>query len=220
MREEDKREFAAVLKATLDLYGKEASPDVLRLWWSALEDFSVAEVRHGFSRFIRSTESGSFPPKPADIIRMIEGSTGDRGMLAWAKVREAFVRVGAYRSVAFDDPIIHAVISDMGGWPHLCLGDKEEQHFRAAEFAKRYRAYAERGTPEHFQPYLSGVHEETNRMAGFKTEPPMLIGNPEKAEEVMRLGSERPMLQITKSGGNLGNLLASAIKTVPGADQE
>jgi hypothetical protein len=103
MREEDKAEFAGVVKATLDLYGKEASAPVLRLWWAALEPYSIEEVRHGFTRFVRSPDSGNFPPKPADIIRMVEGTSGDRGMLAWAKVREAIIRVGSYQSVAFDD---------------------------------------------------------------------------------------------------------------------
>lgn len=205
MVEADKREFAEVLKAVLDLYGKEASAPVLRLWWAALEQFSIAEVRHGLTRFVRSADSGTFPPKPADIIRMIEGTSGDRGMLAWAKVQEAFGRVGGWQSVAFDDPIIHACIEDMGGWPKLCGTEGDEMPFRSAEFAKRYRAYAEIGC-ERFPPYLTGRHEADNRLHGQKVAPPMLIGDPVKCAQVMQAGQTAPRLQIT-SGANIGQLL-------------
>lgn len=213
MVEEDKRDFAAVLRATLDVYGKEASPDVLRIWWAALQDRSIDEVRAGFSRYIRSTESGTFPPKPADIIRMIDGSSADRGMQAWAKVLEAIQRVGGYRSLAFDDPIIHVVIEAMGGWPGLCATPKDEMQFRAAEFAKRYRAYAEMGGVESFPAYLVGRSESSNNLHGFKSEPPMLIGSPEAAAKVMALGSASPRLQIT-SGKSAQELAQSVIAQI------
>lgn len=206
MLEAGKREFADVLKAVLDLYGKEASAPVLRLWWAALEQFSIDEVRYGLTKFVKSADSGTFAPKPADIIRMIEGTAGDRGMLAWGKVQEAIVRVGGYRSVAFDDPIIHSIVEDMGGWPKLCSTESGEMQFRSAEFAKRYQAYAERGL-QVFEPYLVGRSEAANRLGGHKVEPPMLIGDPQKAALVIQQGSSTPRLQIT-SGKNIGQILS------------
>ena len=205
MQEADKRDFADMLKAVLDLYGKEASAPVLRLWWAALEQYSSDEVRHGLTRFVRSADSGTFPPKPADIIRMIEGTSGDRGMIAWGKVQEAFGRVGGWQSVAFDDPVIHAVIEDMGGWPKLCSTEGDEMPFRAADFAKRYRAYAERGL-ERFPPYLTGRSEADNRLRGYPVQPPMLIGDPVKVSQVIEAGQAMPRLQIT-SGAKIGQIL-------------
>ncbi len=210
MREEDKREFKDVVTAVMDVYGKEMSAPVLRLWWAALEPFSLAEVRHGLTKFVRSPDSGSFPPRPADIIRMIEGTAGDRGMIAWGKVQEAIGRVGGYQSVAFDDPVIHVCIEDMGGWPKLCATESQEMTFRAAEFAKRYRAHAEAGV-QRFAPYLTGRHESENRIAGFKAPPPVLIGNPEKALLVIEKGSSAPTLQITRERGNVSQLIAQAL---------
>lgn len=213
MVEEDKRDFASVLRATLDVYGKEASPDVLRIWWAALQDRSIDEVRIGFSRYIRSTDSGTFPPKPADIIRMIDGTSADRGMQAWAKVLEAIQRVGGYRSLAFDDPIIHVVIEAMGGWSGLCVTPKDEMQFRAAEFAKRYRGYAEIGGVETFPAYLVGRSEAQNNLNGFKSEAPVLIGNAEAAAKVVALGSASPRLQIT-SGKAASDLAQSVVKAI------
>jgi hypothetical protein len=211
MDDGDKREFADVLKAVLDLYGKEASAPVLRLWWAALNNFSIEEVRHGLTRFVRSADSGTFAPKPADIIRMIEGTSGDRGMLAWSKVQEAFGRVGGWQSVAFDDGIIHACIEDMGGWPKLCSTEGDEMPFRSAEFAKRYRAYAEAGICR-FPPYLTGRHEAGNRLHCQKVQPPMLIGDPEKAALVIQAGQDMPRLRITS--GNMIEQVLTGLKAL------
>lgn len=217
MVESDKRDFAAVLRATLDVYGKEASPDVLRIWWAALQDRSIDEIRIGFSRYIRSTESGSFPPKPADIIRMIDGTSSDRGMVAWSKVHEAILRVGSYRSLAFDDPIIHVVIEGMGGWPALCATPKDELPFRSNEFSKRYRALAETGGASSYPSYLVGISESQNNMNGFKSDPPMLIGDASKAAQLIASGTTSPRLQIT-SGKKLSDYTQSAVKRISGPE--
>ena len=211
MDNNDKHEFKSVLGAVMDLYGKELSVPVLQLWFAALQGFSIAEVKIGFSRFVQSADSGSFAPKPADIIRMIEGGAGDRGMLAWGKVMEAIKRVGGWQSVCFDDPIIHCVLEDMGGWPKLCSTEGDEMSFRAADFAKRYRAYAERGTPERFAPYLTGRHETSNRIGGFKAPTPMLIGDPQKCAEVMAQGQDGPRTMITSGDLVLGVLNSKGI---------
>lgn len=206
MVETDKPEFANIVKAVLDMKGKEISPAVLRLWWATMEEFSIEEVRHGFTRWLKSPDSGGFAPMPADIIRMIEGSSGDRGMLAWGMVMEAIKRVGGWQSVCFEDPIIHCIIEDMGGWPKLCSTDGGEMNFRAADFAKRYRAYAERGTPAHFAPYLTGRHETSNRIGGFKAPAPMMIGNPQKCAQVLAQGQEGPRTLITSADLVMGAL--------------
>jgi hypothetical protein len=52
-------------------------------------------------------------PKPADIVRNLQGTASDRSLIAWGKLLEAMRRVGAYRSVAFDDGAIHAAVEDM-----------------------------------------------------------------------------------------------------------
>jgi hypothetical protein len=210
MDNQDKSAFASVLRATFDVYGKEVSTDVMRIWWAALETFSIDEVRIGFSRYIRSTESGQFPPKPADIIKMVEGTGSDRGMIAWSKVHEAIKRVGAYRSVVFDDPLIHVVIEGMGGWAALCMVTSEELPFRAQEFSKRYRAYAERGELPQHPACLTGIAEASNRLHGFPVEPPVLLGNPEKAAQVLALGCTGPRLQIT-SGNRVSDILEQGL---------
>jgi len=83
-------------------------------------------------------------PKVADVIKMLQGSTQDSALTAWAKVDKAVRSIGTQMSVAFDDPLIHKVIQDMGGW--LGLGQRQEAEwpFVAKEFETRYRGFKAR----------------------------------------------------------------------------
>lgn len=211
MRDEEKREFMEVITATMDVYGRDVSKGMLQMYWAALKDYSINEIKIGLTRCIKSTESGQFHPKPSDIIRMIEGAASDRGMLAWSKVFEAIKRVGHYRSVVFDDPIIHSVIEEMGGWVSLCMVNKEEMQFRAQEFAKRYRSYAETGGCSDYPAYLIGYAESQNNMNGFPSEQPFLVGNQETAKLVMDKGSTGHKIQISQMQ-SVGSLVASGLR--------
>lgn len=194
---DDKKQFAEILRATLDIYGKDASVPVMQLWWAALFDRSIDEVRIGFSRYIKSADSGTFPPKPADIIRMIDGCGRDRGALAWTKVIDGVRAAGYPRSVTFDDPIINCVLDDMGGWVKICTGQASELSFVAAEFERRYRAYAEHGIQGGHPKFLPGASEAENAARGYPVDPPMLIGDPEKAMKVLQSGMEARRVSVT-----------------------
>jgi hypothetical protein len=199
MIEAEKREFAEVLKATLDIYGKEVSVSVLGIWWNALVNYSIQEVRQGFTHFIRSADYGNFPPKPADIIKMIDGTGADRSLLAWTKVLQACGSVGAYRSVAFDDPIIHLVVEDMGGWIKMCGSESDQLDFMRNDFSKRYRDYVVRGLTDSYPKYLIGISEGDNKSRGYKIAPPMLVGDPQKCQLVLTNGGDNSRVRITSA---------------------
>ena len=142
-----------------------------------------------------------FAPKLADIKKLIEGSTQTQGMRAWAKVETAVRSVGAYRSVAFDDPLIHVVIVEMGGWTTLCRSAVDEMPFKAREFERRYAAYRLRRELPNFPPRLMGESESQNRLNGradYEVRP-VLIGDPERAARVIEQGQQIPALRITDS---------------------
>ncbi len=141
MQEVDKREFAEVWGAAWAMYGKSVSPQLLSIAFEALRAYSIEEVRIGLTRHIQSPDTGQFFPKPADVIKHIDGNSGSRAMVAWNKVDKAVRQVGAWTSVMFDDALIHRVISDMGGWVELCKVDDREYPFKQKEFLTRYQAY-------------------------------------------------------------------------------
>ena len=113
----------------MSFYGKDLSRFALDVWWSALRNYDLAAVTQAFNRWLSNPDQGQFQPKPADVIKMLSGSTQDKAFAAWAKVDRAVRSVGAYASVAFDDPIIHRVIHDMGGW--VGLGKKSKTNGRS-----------------------------------------------------------------------------------------
>ena len=70
MHEDDKKQFAQIVRSTMLVCGGEA-PEVavLRIWWAALMAHDIADVSAAFSQYaIR----GKFAPKPADILEIID----------------------------------------------------------------------------------------------------------------------------------------------------
>jgi len=190
MREADRSAFAEALTAVYALYRVELSPMVMGIWWGALKAYDLAAVRDALGRHAMNPDAGQFCPKPADVVRMIEGSTVDSALAAWAKVVRAIRIVGAWQSVVFDDPLIHAVVDDMGGWPQLCRVTDEELPFRGKEFEARYRGLRGRSIVPEYRARLVGISESENARQGFPIEAPITVGDPERAAQVMAKGRE------------------------------
>lgn len=206
MNRSDYDRFAQTLTGVAELYGKSISAAAVSLWWDALKRFELADIERAFRAAISSPENGQFMPKPADLIRAIEGTSGDRSLLAWGKVMDAMRGAGAYNSVAFDDPVIHAAISDMGGWPKLCREDLEQLPFLQKRFCDLHKALSNGATP--MIAYLPGEFELTNRLNGKPVAPPYLIGNPAAAA---RLLADNPSHQKTAIR-ELADAVGSAVR--------
>lgn len=192
MQTDDMPNFSAMLIGIGSLYGKTISELLTDIYWQSLEGFEFADVLSAFQRHIQNPDCGQYFPKPADIIRLIEGSGETKALQAWARVERAISQVGAYRSVVFDDALIHAVIEAMGGWISLCHTNLDELPFRANEFQKRYRGFVNK-PPERHPPYLYGIAECWNSKEGYAVQPPVLIGEIEKAKQVMVTGGGLPL---------------------------
>ena len=212
MHDSDKGQFAELLTDVMAYYGKDASEFMLSIFWDALKRFDFADVSRAFNVHAQNPDNGQYAPRVADIMRMIEGSTQTQGMLAWSKVHKAIGSVGKMRSVAFDDPLIHAVIGDMGGWYQLCSCNEEDIPFKARDFEKRYQGYRSRREMPEFQAYLVGGHEADNRLNGYQHKSkPVLIGDPAKATRVMEAGSSAPPIRITDTKHALSSALPKLI---------
>lgn len=195
-------DFIEVLEAVAEQYGKPLSDGLKELYWNALKGYDYEAVTLALTRHIRNTDSGMFMPKIADIVKMLQGSTQDSAFAAWTKVDKAVRSVGTYDSVVFDDPIIHRVINDMGGW--MQLGQKQETDwpFVAKEFENRYRGFKSRNEVPEYPKALPGIFEAHNSKEGHKVAPPVLIGNKEQALLVAQGGIENAALQITRADDN------------------
>lgn len=201
MQAEDKKQFGEMLSTVSGIYGKEVTQATVGIYWGALQEFDLVAVRQALDRHVKNPDTGQFMPKPADIIKMIGGSTADSASVAWHKVVHAIRRVGQYDDVVFDDPLIHRCVSDMGGWVRLCNGEEAELPFRAREFETMYRGYTLRREIPDYPRILVGHINATNTSKGFEPTPPVLIGRQDEAEKVLQLGSQSsapPMRRATE----------------------
>lgn len=189
MKQSEFDDFVDVMQLVSEQYGKKPSDGLISLYWQALKGYEFNAVREAIGKHLANTDTGQFMPKIADIIRMMQGTSLDSALSAWAKVARAIRQVGPYESVVFDDPIIHKVLHDMGGW--LMLGTKtdDEWPFVAREFENRYRGFKSRNERIEYPAKLIGLFEANNAPEGHRVAPPMLIGDKTKALEVLQLGT-------------------------------
>lgn len=197
MQQSDRNEFMALMSGVTSFYRQDFSPFAAGVWWEAMKPFDLPAVSDALNRHAVNPDNGQFMPKPADVVRLLRGSTQDSALVAWAKVDGAIRVVGPYRSVAFDDPLIHAVVADMGGWIALSKKDDDEWPFVAKEFENRYRG-ALRSPGASYPKHLVGLAEQHNAIEGKAVEPPLLLGDPVKAQRVLAGGSEGGRLRITE----------------------
>lgn len=196
---QERQDFREMFETVWALYSKNITKNVLTIYWEALKRYTIEDIRHALNVHVQNPDAGQFLPKPADLIKILDGSTETVALQAWSKVEKAIRSVGPYQSVVFDDPIIHTVILDMGGWINLNNMMEDEVPFKAREFEKRYQGYALR-RPDTYRRKLTGMAQADAERRGHKVRPPILIGDREKAKALFVNESEEPQLQITETG--------------------
>ena len=215
MQSHDLSQFRQLLTDVMAYYGKDCSKFMLSVWWQALNAFDLEQVQSSLQRHATDAERGQFAPKVADIVRLLQGTTTDRAAMAWGKVHEAMGSVGAYTDVVFDDPAIHAVIEDLGGWPKVCRNDIAELSYLQHRFQEGYRAYVERGQfdyPRRLAGDRSPDHDYTSR--GLPLPRPSLVGDRERAIAVLKNGSSTGKTLITTASSHAMQLLANTSNTL------
>lgn len=177
----EKQRFAELMIGVGELYGKKLSPQLIEIYWLALARYELAAVEKALNQHAVNPDGGQFMPKPADLIRRLDGGGEGRAGEAWTKVYTAVRLHGGWSSVKFKDPIISAVIMDMGGWVVLCetlqdpTAEKSNFPFMAREFERRYRAYLETGRAPEVRE-LTGRADSDNLRIGHKPQGPVHIG--------------------------------------------
>lgn len=191
MQEQDRPQFAQLITEALGFYRQDVSEFQLEIWWESMRRFELQDVRKAMSYHIQNPDRGQFPPRPADITRFLSGGSTDRALRAWSRVERALRHVGPYKTIIFDDPIIHRVLEEMGGWIDVCETSTEKDlDFKGQEFRTRYQGYAVR-RPEEWSPQLIGYVEQDCRAHGYEPPEPVIYGDQQKALQVHEQGRGR-----------------------------
>lgn len=197
---ESKKRFAALFSGLADYYGAEISKASLGLYWQGLRQYDYNAIEKAcWAHTQLPDEAGRWMPKVSDLNKMLAGRTSDQGQIAWSKVDRAVRVTGPHWDVAFDDPIIHRVIADMGGWIQINSHDDKNWPFVAKEFITRYQAFRMTGDIPPHERYLIGVGTAHNRLLKTHEAKPqiMLQGNHDVAKQI---ASGKTQLQLGNDG--------------------
>ena len=174
MINQDKQSFKELMVGVGELYNKEITKPLMRIYFQALENHSLADVERGLSAHTMDAKHGSFFPKPADIVRHLQ--TGDlsaenKAVLAWAQVVREMRVNGSYGSLKLDDKQAVAAVKSLGSWQQLCSSTEKELVWKKKEFISLYETYEK--TPLELLPSsLPGrvalVEHKKEQSAGMK----------------------------------------------------
>jgi hypothetical protein len=199
MVEADKAALYQLVADVHKYYRQPATEFTLSVWWTACQPFDLEQVQKAMTIHVMSPDGGQFLPKVADVVKVLQGTATDRAALAWGKVHEAMGSVGAYTDVVFDDPAIHAVIEDLGGWPKVCRTEGRELGYLQHRFCEGHRAYVGRGTFAYPRRLMGDRSPDIEwEKKGMKA-PRALIGNPQTAQQVFEGGNLAGKTAITFS---------------------
>lgn len=189
MTEKDFPRFSAAMAGAMAFYKQNLSEFALQVWWETCKSAEFEQVTRALSSHLQDPERGQFAPKPADMTRLLHGTTTDRSAIAWGKAIEAASRIGAYTDVVFDDPAIHAVIEDLGGWPKFCRTEEKNLSYVQHAFQNSHKAYTARGCDD-YPAKLVGCQSppEVFAMRGLEPPRPILVGDQTKASAVLLAG--------------------------------
>ena len=179
MSPEDKALLATWLTAAAEMYDKPVSEAAMEVWWNLLKPFPKDAVDRAFKAHLADPDTGTFFPKPADIIRRITAGSEAQAYTAWLKVMRAIKEHGASESVAFDDPLIHVAIDAAGGWIRLCMTHERDLERVRADFIRVHTAYRQTGARPAYSGVLYGRYDR-DRIA--------YVGDPDKVRRTIDNG--------------------------------
>lgn len=207
MTSEDFDQFATAWTSTVSIYGKVADDFQVKAVFHVLSKFDIRDVKRALAAHMSDPDSGQYQPKPADIIRHIQGDTKTRAMLAWSKVDKAIRLIGSYESVVFDDEVIMFTIESMGGWMKICSTKEDEMPFVRNEFVTRYSSSSKKPL-EDYPRKLVGVLESKNG-SDFpdRVQKPILVGDESKAMSIYHGGNSEDSLKICRASDSISKVM-------------
>ncbi len=187
MKDADLKRFSLELITIAEaFYDKKLAPEAVMIYFDALREYEIEAVVAALREHVKTPGRCNFYPKPGNIEEIIVGTKATAALRAWTKVERAIRAHGGYRSVVFDDPLVHLVLDEMGGWVRLCeVGSDKDLEFQRNLFCKRYEAT---NRAESYPAVLRGVLDTEAIKHGRTPSQPVLLGNADLSRQVLLLG--------------------------------
>jgi len=170
-----KKLFAQYFNLLCELEDKTPSEALTKFYYEVVKHLSDAEFEEKMKQLLLTWKQ-NYLPKPAEFLVSNAEELERRAYVALNKLMNVIEDYGAYASVKFDDPVIHMVVQNMGGWVEVCKTEVTEwQRFKKNEFIKLYKIYSIH--PVDHPDVLIGIHEIENSILGFEYKKICHIGN-------------------------------------------
>ncbi len=145
MNDRDKLTFIKLWTAAWANYGQKIDPLGAGLAFSVLSSkgFTFDQIKAGIALYCTNPRN-SYGPSASALIAELEGDPENAAMLVWPEV-ERLIHGGVHNRVIFDDPIIHQVIQDMGGFKTLGMIPTIDMKWTKKEFIAQYVSIKQSG---------------------------------------------------------------------------
>ncbi|MCP4394856.1 MAG: hypothetical protein GY804_11420 [Alphaproteobacteria bacterium] len=144
MNNSDKSAFAELMVGNGEIYNKTVSKSLMQIYFDALTDYSIEDVKKGFGKHSLDAKHGSFFPKPADIVRHLQTgqlSTEEKAELAWGQITYELRKTGSYGNLELDDKQALAALRSFTSWKEFCAMDVTKLTWAKKEFMSMYSTY-------------------------------------------------------------------------------
>lgn len=179
MESKDKQVFVKTLTGIGELYDKKLTDTLASIYWEALKDVSLPDFLSAANRLVLTAK---FFPKPVEFRSQSVPDISAQAAIAYGKLEDAFYKHGVYKSVRFDDPVIHAVVDNLGGWITYCDTSDEDLTWYRKDFEKQYANLAPMVLSGKLRPptVLHGVFASDDH-ATENAKTPAIIGDRQRA---------------------------------------
>ena len=137
----NKDEFKTRMIGLFDLFDKDLSAAVLKMYWAAFQSLTDDEV---FCAMDQAVITCKFMPKPAEIIDLIRGDSKSQALGEWGKVLGFMRKEGRFGEHKLPADILDAV-NQIGGWEYLCTLTYKQLEFKARAFTEIYEGKSAQG---------------------------------------------------------------------------
>ena len=165
MISQDQNKFKELITVMSETYGEEFTPAKLKLWWNLFKPYPIETFEQALYAHIACPDAGMFSPKPANLMKFINGTSKDqqqlvedRAEMAWACIEREISRIGSYGTLELEDKQAIAAVKAIGGWRALCMCTYDQLVWKKKEFMSAYDTY-ERTPLEHLPNKLPGLIE-------------------------------------------------------------